>query len=262
MKSTSKGANIMWLLTILCFVMFSIYLYWTTAGRQLELFTSSWNQEDTNSFIQKQQSINPDKTFDTSQIQTHVSQEELKYFIENSVWPWSDKTNQLYKEASEKNPYVSISSDTSSEYAQSIYNNSDMLYLLSTNSKEGHFLLGGGIDVYASDDLSGIGNFGRSAGLDNQFERKFMCGTNNDGNMSMKRVEYKGINNKGIKQFDIMEQPYQDLERVVPGFRFVKNQCDPCRAFNKVPNYSCPFRLEINNDRYISNIWKYLWFKK
>ena len=64
----------------------------------------TWSKESEQNFILTQSSMNPQNIFDTSMIQ--ASQEEVDYFNENKVWPWSQKTKELYVNALNTNPYI------------------------------------------------------------------------------------------------------------------------------------------------------------
>jgi hypothetical protein len=59
----------------------------------------------------------------------------------------------------------------------------------------------------------------------------------------------------------ITELDYNDLENVIPGFKFLKQPCNPCIALNAKPNYTCPFSVKTKNNPTgtISQVWKYLW---
>ena len=46
------------------------------------------------------------------------------------MWPWSKLTQELYKKALDKNPFVRTYSKDGVNYARSIYNESAILYIL------------------------------------------------------------------------------------------------------------------------------------
>jgi hypothetical protein len=49
----------------------------------------------------------------------------------------------------------------------------------------------------------------------------------------------------------------------VPGFKFLKDPCNPCLALNDPANYSCPFKLDIKDtEEGVSPVWSYLWRTK
>jgi hypothetical protein len=237
-------------------VLFILFFYFIEKNNTIK--ESFWSSNDTNQFINIQSKMNPDVSFNTDVIQNNASEEELNYFLNNNEWKWQKETEDIYKEAAGKNIFVNYDPELSLKQAKTIYNNSDMLYLLSQNTKEGNFLLRSGIEIH-SENGSGKGIFGRTSGLDDQYERKFICGMNEDGNMNMKRIEYMGTDYKGFKKYDVFDQDYKVLDKSIPGFEYVNYKCDPCRAFNNTPNYSCPFKLKINEDKDISNVWKHLW---
>ena len=57
-------------------------------------------------FLNIENTINRQNIFDMDIINQQASQEELDYFNENGIWPWSDKVIKLFNELQDKNPYV------------------------------------------------------------------------------------------------------------------------------------------------------------
>ena len=43
----------------------------------------------------------------------------------------------------------------------------------------------------------------------------------------------------------------------VPGFSFVRGECNPCSPFYS--DFSCPFKLNVEGNNEISDVWKELW---
>ena len=51
---------------------------------------------------------------------------------------------------------------------------------------------------------------------------------------------------------------YNELPKLIPGFKFTGAPCDPCVALNN--SYTCPFQLDISGSLPgVSSVWQYLW---
>jgi len=218
-------------------------------------------------FIEIQNSINPQIVFDTNMIQKNqVTQEELDYFNENSMWPWSDKTTKLYEDSIKKNPFIRTYSGDSVNYARKIYNEKAILMILSYQAKEGQFLLNG-VSVKdpsgnTSEDLpSGYGSFGYNSGLiDNKSNDIIKCNMKNSYNPKLERITYTGKGGiYGEQTFKTSSINNDDIESIIPGFKFIDSPCNPCVALKPDPDYSCKFKLETKNDTSISKVWQQLW---
>ena len=92
----------------------------------------SWSEESGRKFIELQNSINPEIIFDTKEIQKQTTQEELNYFLKNSMWPWSKEVEDLYKELLNKNTYVRLNTDDAINNAKTKYNQSIITEILSS----------------------------------------------------------------------------------------------------------------------------------
>ena len=50
------------------------------------------------------------------------------------------------------------------------------------------------------------------------------------------------------------------MEKIIPGFTFLSDPCNPCGAINAKADYSCPFQLKVKDKSpFISDVWQYLW---
>jgi hypothetical protein len=81
-------------------------------------------------FLLIQNTINPQKVFDTEILKQQVDQKELDYFIQHQKWNWSNETIEKYKDALRKNPYIRTDITDAVNYAQSIYNERAILQVL------------------------------------------------------------------------------------------------------------------------------------
>jgi len=250
-----------------------------------------WTKHKTRDFLHVQHTINRNKIFDIKMImENQASQEELDYFLKYNVWPWSKNTIELYKENIKRNPYIRNYWGDSVNEARKVYNETAILKQLSYQSKEGQMLLGGILVNQTENENknenetlpSGFGKTGYNSKLIGHLDKDVIrCKYNNsndniyntnENNASLERITYTGkdgiYNNqtKTISQVD-----YNDLENIIPGFKFLNGPCNPCSNIDNNTNYSCPFTINIKNDNplnqtlpngissKISNIFKYLW---
>ena len=120
-------SNVYSILFIILFcVIFSIIVL--NKSSYYESFT--WSTDDKNDFIQLQFTINPKIIYDIKTLQKYASSKDVKYLLEHGLWPWSEVTQDLYKKALDKNPFVRTYSEDGVNYARSIYNESAILYIL------------------------------------------------------------------------------------------------------------------------------------
>jgi len=247
-------------------VVIIMYRFLKLSAPAKEGFT--WSQDSTNSFLQIQNSINRNVIFDPSQIQKQASQEELDYFLQNGMWPWSQEVIDLYSKMLDKNPFIRTYPKDAIIHARTIYNQNAILQIISWQNKEGNFLING-VEVNNNsknplEDLpSGFGNFGYSSGLiTNRSNSIIRCKVNPEGeNMTLEKRTYTGKDRiTGLQTKDISDVDYNDLEQIIPGFKFTNGPCNPCIALNSPPDYSCPFTLKLKNkSAATSSVWDYLW---
>jgi hypothetical protein len=196
-------------------------------------------------------------------IQQQATQEEVDYFNANGMWPWSQTTQDLYIEASNKNTYVRSYPPDSMIHAKTIYNENAILQILKMQTKEGEFLLRG-IQVNSGEpDLSGRGDFGYTSRLitneTNPLSKTIVCDSKTNQLKQKRFLGYGGILTEQVKE----ETPfdYNQLESTVPGFKFIDEPCNPCTNIDEGSNNSCKFVLDVpGKETGVSSIWKYLWF--
>jgi hypothetical protein len=134
-------------------------------------------------------------------------------------------------------------------------------------TKEGSFLLNG-VDITGTKplDREGSGTYGYNSGLITPIVQGdgyiIKCGINQDTQeFEPQRIKY--TENNGILGYhseEITPINFKSLPQLIPGFSFVKGQCDPCVAFHNPQKYTCPFNLEVKNQpKEISPVWQYLW---
>jgi len=248
---------------ILSILLIILYCF-SVLSREKEGF--SLTNDPKKDFLLIQDTINPNTIFDINMItRNQTTPEELNYFNQNGIWPWSDKTKDLYLEAITANKYVKIAPDAALLHTQSIYNEKAILMALSYQTKEGRFLINGvKVPVEggnpAEDLPSGFGDFAYESGLKPDLSKDVIrC---NMDSATLERIHYTG--KEGIYESQTATTSpveYGDLENIVPGFKFINGPCNPCVAIRESPEGSCPFQIKVaeNDTTYISNIWKTLW---
>lgn len=251
---------------ILIAIIFLIFKRYSYVSSHKEGFT--WTDKSTDDFLKIQNSINHNIIFDTETIQQwQASQEEVDYFNEHGIWPWTKETIKLYEEAYEKNPYIRNVAKDGTNYARTIYNQAAILQILAMQQKEGQFLLNGILvnDPSAQEEVeedSGSGSYGYNSGLINQSETKDIIRCKND-NSGLERISYanNGPSIYGERPKIITDIDSNQLESIIPGFTFLNDKpCNPCMALNQPPDYSCPFSLKLKEQNSkVSKVWKYLW---
>jgi hypothetical protein len=236
-------------------------------SEETNLPTGSFTDNSKSNFIKLQSKINKRKMFDMDVISKQASQDELDYFNKNGMWPWSQKVIDLYQESILRNPYIRTMPKQATNHARTIYNESAILRLLSYQTKEGQFLLNGVLVKDPSGNKmeelpSGFGEFGYYSGLlDNRSDDIIKCNLKNDTNPTLERITYTGKGGIYNEQTEKVTQVnYNDLESLIPGFKFLSSPCNPCKALSSTPDYSCPFSLKVKNKSpFISDVWQYLW---
>jgi len=260
---------------IIMYRFFSLSQNLNQSRNQKEGFT--WNQSSTNQFLEIQKTINPEIVFNTPEIQKQATQKEVDYFIKHGRWPWSEQVKKLYTESLNNNPYVRTSPEDAIDTITTIYNEKAILQMLSWQVKEGQFLLNG-VSINTNkknpyEDLpSGWGDYAFNSKQISKNNNVIKCGYNNndkktntskiqDQQLSLQEIEYRG--NDGILYNHVKKispVDYNNLEKLIPGFSFLKGPCNPCENLNNPPNYNCPFELNIRGtESGVTPIWRYLW---
>jgi hypothetical protein len=229
----------------------------------------AWSDSSVQDFLKIQSTINKNVIFDVNLIQqTQASQEEVDYFNMNGEWPWTPPTTLLFEEAVNKNPFIRNYSQDAINNAKKIYNEEAILRVLSTQTKEGQFLLNG-VQVQdpsgnPNEDMpSGFGAFGYNSGLITNLSNDVIKCNSSSNNSSLERITYTGKGGiLGEQTEKVTPVDYNNLEDIIPGFKFINGPCNPCGALNERPNYTCAYELNVQNKpQGISNVWKYLWIE-
>jgi len=230
-------------------VLFLLIIFWLFSLQQNNRENFTWSQKSLQDYINIEYTNNPQKINDTKIQQTQASPEELNYYIKNGNWNWSQETQKLYKDAVNKNNFVRALDQNNLNETMSKYNEKSILQVLSEQTKEGQFLLNGILipTNNTSQELpSGYGNFGYNSGLvEDKTKEIIKC--NFDGHIE--RISYNKKNGENIEEKSILN--YTQLEELIPGFTFINKPCNPCKAFNETPEYSCPFKIQTKQKIYL-----------
>ena len=137
-------------------------------------------------------------------LMSQTSVEEVEYLMREHKWPWSDELISEYNETISRNKIIkSYPPGNDLIEAQKIYNENAMRQLLFWNTKEGAFVLDG----------VSIGG-----------ETVIKC-----ANDSLEKIQFNGydpVNLNVLTNNSIIKT--EDIEKEVPGFKFIEKQCNPC----------------------------------
>jgi len=259
------------ILIAIIFIILSRFSYLSDQQQQIQQQQNikegfQWNQKKTEDFLRTQRTLNYNTIFDVEELQKQASEQEVDYFLQHSMWPWSKETVNLYEAHALNNTYIQNTTKNSANQARRIYNETAILQVLSQQSKEGQFLLNG-VEVNTGINMikDGVGSFGYNSGLiGNLYNPIYRCGQDKKtGTPVMKRFQYIGDDKMlGNHTTKIENVNVKNLEQLIPGFTFLNKPCDPCLALQYDANqrYTCPFELKIKKNKGpISAIWEYLW---
>ena len=269
--NTLLGNSILFIIVILIFLQNKIYglatgIVFIVFMRFSQLSKEGFTNQSELTFLKIENTINRQNIFDMGIINQQASQEELDYFNEHGIWPWSDEVIKLYNELQNNNPYVRTTPHDAAIHARTIYNQAAILRLLSYQTKEGQFLLNGVLvkNPESVEELpNGYGDFVYDSGLaEDRTNDIIKCNlVKNEENPSLERITYTGKGGIfGQQTKKISEVDYNNLENIIPGFKFLGPPCNPCTSIGSIPDYSCKYSLDVKGmEPGASNLWKYLW---
>lgn len=194
--------------------------------------------------------------FDLDILQKQATPLEVEQLLETGYWPWPEELQNEYLNKVLYNKIIKIEPKYALDYAMKTYNRNAARELLAWNSKEGQFLLYGGISDIS--DISGTKNTKNVNDIN--VNDTIKCSTDSNGNSVMEKTVFSGMNLwNGYMNTNTSVVKPEDIPKEMPGFTFVNNPCDPCVALNSPGDFSCPFKLNIKGNDRISNPWKSLW---
>lgn len=235
-------------------LIFLIIFRFKVLSKEKEKEGFTWSAKSTRDFIELQDTINPKVIYDVDMIQKNqASQQEVDYFNAHGMWPWSEEVKILYEEAVSNNPYIRNSVKDEVNTARKKYNQAAILRVLSYQSNEGRFLISG-VQVRdpngnEKEDLpSGFGSFGYESGLIGKLYNDVIKCNSSSNNSKLERIKYTGKGGiYGEQTKEVTDVDYNDLENIIPGFSFLNGPCNPCGALNEKADYSCRFRLNVED---------------
>jgi hypothetical protein len=184
--------------------------------------------------------------FDLELLQQQATPEEAEELLKTGYWPWSDNLKQQYLDKVWTNTMIKIDPQYALNYAMGLYNKRAVTELLAWNTKEGQFLLYGGLTE--EQDLT----------KEQKNNRNNTIKCNADGQMEKK--VFKGMNLwNGTMESKVTIVKPEDIPKEMPGFTFIKGACNPCSVFNDNRDFTCPFKLNVEGDDSVSDVWQELW---
>lgn len=186
--------------------------------------------------------------FNLDILQKQATPEEAEELIRTGYWPWPDDLKNEYIENVWSNTIIKIDPQFALNYAMSVYNQNAARQLLAWNTKEGQFLLYGA-------------NLGQTDDMPKDMNNTLKCVDGPNGNSIMQKKVYTGMNLwNGYMNSTVTTVNPEDIPKEMHGFSFVRGPCNPCGPLNSNPDFSCPFKLNVeNNNNSISLPWKQLW---
>ena len=240
MKGLKSIVTVLFILILL----FLIFLLIVQKKHTHESFTNGepWPSELVQNFQTYQLTLEPHLRFDMNLVQTQATPTEAYEYVKTGSWSWSSAIEQIYIKAISQNAILSVDVGTSLQSAKKIYNESAIKELLSWNTKEGSFLIGGA-------------TIGHSRSMPKNVNNQVRCSP--DGKIQkIIYTGYDGINGSRVARVSDVSE-YSNIPKLVDGFKFVNEPCDPCVALNN--DYTCPFVLNTGNGNSMSSIWKMIW---
>jgi hypothetical protein len=227
-----------------------------------------WSRDTTKKFNEYQDTVNLNQNrFNMKVLQEQASEDEVKELLKTGYWPWSEDTKKQYMEAVWQNSIIKIDPNAALDYAMKLYNETAAKRLLSWNTKEGEFLLYGStndsnkniIGISTGDDLLANGE-GQGITVDGQISKKNIYKCSDDPIPVLQKTTINGYNlSNGFKNTTTVDLALEDIPNEIAGFSFVNGYCNPCAPLNNKPDYSCAFKLNVEGNDEISDVWKNLW---
>ena len=193
-------------------------------------------------------------------LQKQATPLEVEQLLETGYWPWPEELQNEYLNKVLYNKIIKIEPKYALDYAMKTYNRNAARELLAWNSKEGQFLLYGGINGTKNTKNVNDINVNDINVNDINVNDTIKCSTDSNGNSVMEKTVFNGMNLwNGYMNTNTSVVKPEDIPKEMPGFTFVNNPCNPCVALNSPGDFSCPFKLNIKGNDSISNPWKSLW---
>jgi hypothetical protein len=214
-----------------------------------------WSKDTVKKFNEYQDTVNSNNNqFNMRVLQEQASEDEAKELLRTGYWPWSEDTKKQYREGVWQNTMLKFDPDAALDYAMKLYNETAAKKLLSWNTKEGQFLLYGLKLDNGSGNIIGIDSDGNGISDAGKIAQKSVIKCSDDPISVLQKTTINGYDLfNGYKNTTTVNIDPNE----VPGFSFVRGKCNPCSPFYS--DYSCPFKLNVEGNNEISDVWKELW---
>ena len=137
------------ILLVISIILLNSYLKTKTGFQNSNSNIDSWSPELIKRFNIYQTTIEIEKEnnkdFDLDILQKQASPFEVEELLETGYWPWSKELQNEYLNKIMYNKIIKIEPKYALDYAMKTYNQTAARELLAWNTKEGQFLLFGGI---------------------------------------------------------------------------------------------------------------------
>lgn len=235
------------------------YLNWLLGIKEHVVEGFVWSKDTVNKFNKYQETVNLNNSqFNMRVLQEQASEDEAKELLRTGYWPWSESTKKQYMEYISQNTMLKIEPEEALDYAMRLYNEIAAKKLVSWNTKEGLFLLYGLNLDNDSGNIIGIDSDGNGITAAGKIAKKGVIKCSDDPKSVLQKTTINGYNLfNGYKNTTTENINIKDIPNKVPGFSFVKGECNPCSPFYL--NYNCPFKLNVEGNNKISDVWKELW---
>ena len=252
---TNLQTGLITLIIIIILYQFSKYSYIKESFNQNNHDKKSkcgWSKKTIKNFMKYQYITFPNAVFNMEIIQKQASEDEANTLLKTGSWPWSQEIQDIYMNVISRNEIVSENPGESLMQAMKLYNENAIKQLLSWNTKEGQFLLRG-VDLGPAESEPEY--------IKEKKHNSIKCVSGKNINDSyMEKTTYLGTDYfSGLFKINKDRILNEDLPKVIPGFGFIKNSCNPCVALNETADYSCPFNINVKDNNNMSKIWADLW---
>ena len=194
---------------------------------------NKWSKETMNQFIELNDTLYQG-LFNLDILQCQVTEEEAKEFLKTGVWPWLPETKEKYMDILKKNTILRTDMHWTMNEAMQTYNNMAMQELIKWNSPEGKFLLEGRIIPGTAHIYGGNGTYGLNSGLETLNQDLIRCDANG------KMARYTNYANYKSHRTEIN---YEELPKLLPGFSWQGEPCNPCENLDYSTKNKCKFTI-------------------
>lgn len=232
--------------SIILFITIFLLFYNTTITETLINPNQTWSDDLIRRFIEYQTTVNNNfHQFNIAVLQKQATPKEAEYLLKHGHWPWPNYLKYEFLDYISNNPIIRIEHEVALNDAMKVYNKTAMTQLLAWKTKEGQFLLYGG-DLGITEELKPYSK-----------HNTIKCSYNDTP--SMIKTTFTGVNLwNGFMDSTTQKIKNKDIPKYMPGFSFINKPCNPCAVFNDPPNYKCPFKLNVGDNK-VSPIWKKIW---